>query len=101
MIKADASASSAISSDRMREQTARIVLYHKILGTRASDHLNMLRGLAAITVVCFHLRGTFFVDRTPGGGAVLWLFYFLTSLGSEAVMVFFVLSGFLIGANVM
>ena len=61
----------------------------------------MLRGLAAIAVVCFHLRRTFFVERTPGGGAVLWVFYFLTSLGSEAVMVFFVLSGFLIGANVL
>jgi peptidoglycan/LPS O-acetylase OafA/YrhL len=52
----------------------------------------MLRGLAAVEVVCFHLRGTFFVDRSPGSGAMLWLFYFLTSLGHQAVMVFFVLS---------
>ena len=61
----------------------------------------MLRGLAAIAVVCFHLRGTFFVDRVPGTGMMLRLFYFATSLGDQAVMVFFVLSGFLIGANVL
>ena len=78
-----------------------LLLNHRIQGTRASDHLNVIRGLAAVFVVCFHLRGTFFIDRTPGSGAALWLFYFLMSLGNEAVMVFFVLSGFLIGANVL
>jgi peptidoglycan/LPS O-acetylase OafA/YrhL len=94
-------AEAQLSSDLSPDRTARLLLHQRIIGTRASDHLNLVRGLAAVTVVCFHLRGSFFVDRTPGSGAALWLFYFLTALGPQAVMVFFVLSGFLIGANVM
>lgn len=71
-------------------------------GTAASDHLDMMRGLAAVAVLIFHTRGTFFVDsgRSPGHSA-LTLFYFVTGLGHQAVMVFFVLSGLLVGSSVL
>ena len=64
-----------------------------------------MRGIAAVTVVVGHIRGLFFADwanlpnqsRTP----VVALLYFLTGLGRQAVMVFFVLSGFFIGWSVI
>src|SRR5437870_4126829 len=76
-----------------------------IASSRALDHFDVVRGFAALTVVVGHIRGLFFANwvslpsysRTP----VLNLFYFLTGLGRQAVMVFFVLSGFFIGWSVI
>src|ERR1700722_1950175 len=64
--------------------------------------LDMARWLAALAVTGGHLRSFVFVDSNSTGSAdVLWkLFYYLTGLGHEAVMVFFVMSGFLIGKHV-
>lgn len=62
----------------------------------------MVRAVSAILVMVGHLRGLFFVpygDVIDGSVAKRAL-YFVTSLGHEAVMVFFVLSGFFISANV-
>ncbi len=75
---------------------------HK-LTARASYHLDMLRGVSALLVLVGHLRALFFVDPdavTPRG----WLgklAYRATGLGSQAVVVFFVLSGFLVGGSVL
>jgi hypothetical protein len=64
--------------------------------------LDLARWLAALLVEGGHLRSFVFVDANSAGNvSVLWKpFYYLTGLGHEAVMVFFVLSGFLIGKHV-
>jgi peptidoglycan/LPS O-acetylase OafA/YrhL len=76
-----------------------------IEGTIASIHLDLMRGLAAIAVLISHLRNIFFVDYgdLPSRlkGAPLAIVYFTTDLGHQAVIVFFVLSGFLIGGSVI
>ena len=65
-------------------------------------HLDMLRGTAALLVLFSHLRTFLIVDfgsATKGYGLPEFAFYFLTGLGQQAVMVFFVLSGlFIYGA---
>jgi peptidoglycan/LPS O-acetylase OafA/YrhL len=64
--------------------------------------LDLARWLAALAVAGGHLRSFVFVDSSSAGNVnVLWkLFYLLTGLGHQAVMVFFVMSGFLIGKDV-
>ena len=68
-----------------------------------TDHLDMLRGLAALAVLLWHWRNLFYADyhgiQEPG--ALVGAFYFVTGFGHQAVMVFFVLSGYFIGASVM
>ena len=74
------------------------------LALRASVHLDLLRGVAALAVMAGHVRGLFFEDfQSLGGGArpVLAVVYGATALGHEAVMVFFVLSGFFVGGSVI
>jgi peptidoglycan/LPS O-acetylase OafA/YrhL len=68
-----------------------------------SAHLDMIRGAAALAVLIGHLRGLFFVDyrNLAHPSAVTALLYAGTSLGHQAVMVFFVLSGFLVGGSVI
>lgn len=71
-------------------------------GTLASSHLDLVRGLAAIAVLVYHVRYRFFVDYSevvdPSWGDAL--FYTATSFGHDAVIVFFVLSGYFIGGSV-
>lgn len=66
-------------------------------------HLDCLRALAALSVCVEHLRAFLFVQygelKTPN--LPERIFYFVTSLGHQAVMIFFVLSGFLIGGSVV
>ena len=67
----------------------------------ASVHLDAIRGVAALLVAASHVRLLFLrswtsIDagwHTPVSAA----FYSLTALGHQAVVVFFVLSGFLVG----
>jgi peptidoglycan/LPS O-acetylase OafA/YrhL len=67
--------------------------------------LDLMRGLAAVTVLQSHLRGDSFVEygALPASqhGIAAELFFAATRLGYEAVMVFFVLSGFLVGGQVL
>lgn len=71
-------------------------------GTRNAG-LDGLRALAALAVVAGHIRSFWFVDwehltlRTSTDYA----FYFLTGLGHQAVIVFFVLSGYFVGGSVL
>ena len=69
----------------------------------ASATLDMVRGVAAIAVMIGHVRGLFFQDYAslvaPGLG--IKFVYAATGLGHEAVIVFFVLSGFFIGSSVL
>lgn len=62
-----------------------------------------MRCIAAFLVVSMHLRAALFVDwqQSESRGMAARLFYSVTSLGSEAVVVFFVLSGFLVGGSLL
>ena len=73
------------------------------LNKSASTHLDMLRGLAAWAVMWGHLRALFFVDfqHLECGSLPLSVLYFFTGFGNQAVMVFFVLSGFLISSAII
>ncbi len=75
----------------------------KVLSASVSAHLDVIRSVAAWAVMWGHLRALFFVDyqelspRSP----LLKAVYFVTGFGHEAVMVFFVLSGFLISSSIL
>jgi peptidoglycan/LPS O-acetylase OafA/YrhL len=62
--------------------------------------LDCFRWTAALEVTVFHLRRFMFIPRANANLA--WkIFFLLTSYGHEAVIVFFVLSGFLVGGSVI
>lgn len=65
--------------------------------------LDAARGLAALFVCISHIRNAFLVDYqlTPNKNWPSELLYFLTSLGHQAVLIFFVLSGFLVGGSIL
>lgn len=64
--------------------------------------INALRTIAAVFVVFEHVRAMFFRDYSDvEHSPVAAVFYFGTALGNEAVMVFFVLSGFWVGMSVL
>lgn len=70
--------------------------------TTASAQLDLLRGLAAIVVCLEHWRNLLFVDY-PTVAQHRTLFavpYVLSGAGHQAVIIFFVLSGYLIGGSV-
>ena len=68
-----------------------------------SDLLDLARWLAAFLVVVEHLRSFMFIDYGTGGRMNLFgkAFYFMTGFGHSAVMIFFVMSGFLVGGKVL
>lgn len=67
-----------------------------------SSFIHFIRWVSALLVVMNHLRSLMFQDfgTLPRPGVLLKGFYFITSLGHDAVVVFFVLSGYLIGKSV-
>lgn len=68
-----------------------------------STYLDLMRWLAALIVVVQHIKGLFFVtySELEHPNILLKLFYAIASTGHQAVIVFFVLSGYFISANVM
>ncbi len=73
------------------------------LSKRTSIHLDAIRGVSALAVMLYHLRGLFFVDYPfLTNKTLFWkALYAVTGYGHQAVIVFFVLSGYFIGASVM
>ncbi len=72
--------------------------------SKAPNHwplLDFLRATAALLVLFGHTRRAYFhyTDVLAQPGLFLKLFYFITSLEGAAVVIFFVLSGFLIGGS--
>ncbi|MEP4035596.1 acyltransferase [Pseudophaeobacter sp.] len=64
--------------------------------------LNWLRGIAAILVLLSHARPFFFVnypDLAVPAGPIGKAFYLMSGLGVSAVMIFFVLSGYLVAGS--
>jgi peptidoglycan/LPS O-acetylase OafA/YrhL len=69
---------------------------------RENRILNVARSLAALAVVLGHVRLLFFEDYSAAShDGLTALLYSLTSLGSQAVIVFFVLSGYWVGGSVV
>lgn len=73
------------------------------LAKRTSVHLDAIRGVSALAVMLYHLRGMFFVDFPYLANRSLLIsgLYAVTGYGHQAVMIFFVLSGYFIGTSVM
>src|ERR1700688_1058399 len=73
------------------------------LSVAASDSLDLIRAGAAFAVMFGHLRTLFFVDFQHLQNKTLPLdaLYFFAGFGHQAVIVFFVLSGFLISSTVI
>lgn len=67
-----------------------------------SDFLNLVRWVAAQLVVLEHARSLLFVngESIHDSGLLTKAFYFGTGFGHESVVVFFVISGFLVGGKV-
>lgn len=63
--------------------------------------LSSARTIAAGAVVLGHARGLALNDYDPNFSVFVVPFYFISSLGHEAVMVFFVLSGFWITRSIL
>lgn len=65
--------------------------------------LDLVRGVSAWCVMLRHLRAMVFLDHADlgGNGAVGKLCYLVTGLGHQAVMVFFVFSGYFVGGSVL
>jgi peptidoglycan/LPS O-acetylase OafA/YrhL len=74
---------------------------------KAPNHwplLDFLRATAALLVLFAHTRSDWYfldIGAVAQPGLFLKLFYFITELGHEAVVIFFVLSGFLIGGSLL
>lgn len=68
-----------------------------------SDLLDLSRWVAAFLVVIEHARSLMFAGYGIGGqmGVIGKTFYFMTGFGHSAVMVFFVMSGYLVGGKVL
>jgi peptidoglycan/LPS O-acetylase OafA/YrhL len=68
----------------------------------ASSLFDLIRGLAALVVFFEHARNLFFVDypQLASHRLLLAIPYLVTGAGHQAVVVFFVLSGFFIGGAV-
>ena len=81
----------------------KILAYRSLHGSASSDHLDMVRGAAALAVMLTHLRFLFFVDLADAHNSnpLVKLVYFVSGFGHYAVMAFFVLSGFLVGGSVL
>lgn len=72
-------------------------------GSLSSAHLDIARGVAALLVYIGHWRGLFFVRYQDCllRGPLTAAMYAATSSGRKCVMVFFVLSGFLIATSIV
>ncbi len=68
----------------------------------SSVHLDFIRGLAALSVLFYHVRYRFFLDYSDivEPNWIVKLFYACSSFGHDAVVVFFVLSGFFISSSI-
>jgi peptidoglycan/LPS O-acetylase OafA/YrhL len=72
------------------------------LSERTSAHLDLIRGVSALAVMLSHVRGLFFADYSNllHPSVLNRVLYAITGFGHQAVIVFFVLSGYFIGTSV-
>ncbi|WP_248927132.1 acyltransferase family protein [Paenibacillus hamazuiensis] len=81
----------------------KFVVNKLIAGSRASYYFDALRWISAFYVLIFHLRPVLFKGFSNLENQTLFIkiIYTITSLGFEFVLLFFVLSGFLISSSVI
>lgn len=74
-----------------------------LVPSQLTGFLDFARWMSALLVVLGHVRGLWCVEFTnlQNKSFLLKVFYFLTGFGPEAVMVFFVLSGYLVGGGAL
>lgn len=74
-----------------------------VINDNLSNFLNFSRWFSALLVASGHLRHLMFVNfnAVEHKNVIIKTFYFLTKFGHEAVIVFFILSGFLVGGKVI
>ncbi|MBF4163998.1 acyltransferase family protein [Nocardioides acrostichi] len=71
-------------------------------GSNKNDAVNLLRAVAAVAVLASHFRVLLFKDYDDVPHTLVnFALYGVTSLGHQAVIVFFVLSGFWVGGAVI
>jgi peptidoglycan/LPS O-acetylase OafA/YrhL len=70
-------------------------------GSSAMPNLDHLRWIAALAVAFQHARALVMVDYHPGAGLVGNAVFFAAGFSHEAVIVFFVLSGYLVGGKAL
>ncbi|MEO8737922.1 MAG: acyltransferase [Edaphobacter sp.] len=72
------------------------------INTEASVLLDLIRGIAAILVLLSHWKVMFFVDYPKIPSHRIWFAipYVISDAGHQAVLIFFVLSGYLISGSV-
>ena len=77
--------------------------HDKGLSPAASAHLDAIRSIAALAVLLMHARHLLLIDwvDVKRKSIPLGLLYGASDFGHQAVIVFFVLSGFLIGPSVL
>ncbi|MEM8720415.1 MAG: acyltransferase [Cyanobacteria bacterium P01_G01_bin.39] len=65
--------------------------------------LDVVRGLCAVAVCTGHLRVMLFIDYSElqSASVINKILYFVTGIGHQAVMIFFVLSGFFVGGSIL
>lgn len=73
----------------------------KTVSINRMAHLDFLRGLAALLVLAGHLRAFVFVGHAPGDGVVTSIFYLVTGFSHQAVIIFFAMSGYLVGGKAL
>jgi peptidoglycan/LPS O-acetylase OafA/YrhL len=73
------------------------------VSSKLSNFLNFLRWTAAFLVVIGHIRGLVFVPYSDiiVNDIGIKFFYFITGIAHESVIVFFVLSGYLVGGKLL
>jgi peptidoglycan/LPS O-acetylase OafA/YrhL len=78
-------------------------LPENIQGKQVSDDLDFIRGMAAVAVLIYHVRYRFFFDYVdvPRPNWFCKSYYGFTSFGHDAVIIFFVLSGYFISSSVI
>lgn len=78
-------------------------LIASIISNPRNATLDWLRGLSALAVFSGHLRAALFVDFSSLSTSNIFhkLFYLVTGLGHQAVVIFFALSGYLVGGSVI
>lgn len=93
----------AMTPDKPIPSPAHSKFEPRALTHSASAHLDLIRATAAWAVMWGHLRAFFFVEfpNVHHGNRILEGIYFVTGFGHQAVIVFFVLSGFLISSAVI
>ena len=77
-------------------------MLHPTVQNCFSVHLDAMRGLAALAVFASHVRALFFAEypEVIHPAISIKILYFFAGFGHQAVIVFFVLSGFLIASSV-